>query len=279
MPAGRMTVYVTVSGEDKIGAYELDAAAGTLTPQRAEPSFAIGGGPGPLALSPSGSTLFVSRRGAGRLSSIGISSGGGLGGGGGCGGGDNGCSTVDEGGDAVFISTDRKGKYLFSCGSGAVRMHTLTGSAQGGGLADGQAPTATLETSAGAHCVVVDRSNKFVFVAHVAWDNAPLDGTPDERAAAKAGYDLSDCVRQFVLDDETGTLAPNPAGPLLHYVAMGRGPRHLAFHPGLDVAYTTDEMSSTVRAHLLRLPLMHCLFNQRSALRARSHPSTLFIWL
>lgn len=249
MAATGSTVYVTVSGEDRIAVYDLNPATGALTPKPGPASsFAVSGRPGPLCLSPGGDTLYVSRRGEGELSSLAIDR-------------PSGALTavtgaVGEGGaDAVFISLDWTGRFLLSCGSASVRVHRLGGGedepsgAGGGHLVAGRGPAASLGTSAGAHCVVADRSNRFVFVPHVAWDNNPIDGTPAERAAAKAGYDQSDMVQQFVFDGGgTPALQPNPVAPLLHYVGMGRGPRHLCFHPLLEVAYTTDEMSSTVTA-------------------------------
>ncbi len=46
---------------------------------------------------------------------------------------------------------------------------------------------------------------------------------------------------------DAGALAPNIT-PICHYEWMARGPRHMCFHPFLPMAYTTDEMSSTVTA-------------------------------
>jgi 6-phosphogluconolactonase len=236
MEQQQMCVYVTVSGEDRVARFRLDSTSGTLT--HAE-NFALSGGPGPLVLSPDGGTLYVSRRGDSTLSSLCIEphSGRLL----------KESGAVLEPSNAVYISVDPAGRHLFSCdnGSGRVSAHRL---GEDGGLVTGRPAVANLTSAKGAHSVTADQTGRYVFVSTVGWDGYPLvaaGGTPAERAAAKATYDKSDAIYQYCFDSQTGELTPNDP-PVVHYEQMARGPRHLCLHPSLAVAYTTDEMSSTV---------------------------------
>ncbi|MEZ4219903.1 MAG: beta-propeller fold lactonase family protein [Polyangiaceae bacterium] len=74
----------------------------------------------------------------------------------------------------------------------------------------------TGSASPGVHChaTAADRSERFVFVANVD----------------------SNSISQFVLESDSGTLKANsPAS-----IAAPNGPRHLVFHPSLDVAYVMN---------------------------------------
>lgn len=69
-----------------------------------------------------------------------------------------------------------------------------------------------------------------------------------DRRAGRVAYvpDLGeDCIKQFVYDQERGSLAAAgsvAAGP----DGIPHGPRYLEFHPSLSVAYLVNELSSTV---------------------------------
>lgn len=58
----------------------------------------------------------------------------------------------------------------------------------------------------------------------------------------------NDCVAQFVLNRSTQALEPNRAVPFAKR-PPGSGPRHLAIHSTLQVAYVADELSSTIGLH------------------------------
>jgi|UniRef100_K3WIQ9 6-phosphogluconolactonase (cycloisomerase 2 family) len=63
------------------------------------------------------------------------------------------------------------------------------------------------------------------------------------------GADLgNDRVAQFVVDKATKKLVPNPNGAFA-VRPTGSGPRHLAIHAPLNVAYVADELSNTVGVH------------------------------
>lgn len=232
-----LRVYISISAEDRIATFGLHAS-GALT-HRAD--FPLSGGPGPLALAPDSRTLYCSRRGEAAISSLALDP-------------DSGwpvreTGSVSEASQSVYIGLDPTGAHLLSCcnGDGRVSAHRL---ASDGSILRGQLPTSTVHGAIGAHSVNADPSGRFVFVPHVGWDGYPLvsaGGTPAQRAEAKAAYSQSDAVYQFTFDSDTGTLAPNDT-PLCHYEWMARGPRHMCFHPSLAMAYTTDEMSSTVTA-------------------------------
>ena len=232
-----LQVHISISAEDRIATFTL-GTDGALTHQA---DFSLSGGPGPLALSPDSTTLYCSRRGAAIVSSLALEHDTGL--------PVRETGAVDEVSQSVYIGLDPKGAHLLSCcnGDGRVSAHRL---ASDGSIVRGQPPTSTVYGATGAHSVNADPSGRFVFVPHVGWDGYPLvsaGGTPAERAKAKAVYNQSDAVYQFTFDSQTGTLVPNNT-PICHYEWMGRGPRHMCFHPTLPMAYTTDEMSSTITA-------------------------------
>lgn len=58
----------------------------------------------------------------------------------------------------------------------------------------------------------------------------------------------SDWVRCFSFEDATGTLSPlsQPGGDSRVRLPPGSGPRHLAFHPSLPVAYTFNELGNSI---------------------------------
>ena len=130
-----------------------------------------------------------------------------------------------EGHKSCYVSTDRSGRFLMSAyySAGLVTVHPIgeDGAAHG--------PQADRhETEQYAHWVATDRSNRYAFVPHVQSANA---------------------IYQFTFDESTGRLTPNAvhateAGP-------GQGPRHLAYHPQLDVVYADNEQECSVTVYHL----------------------------
>src|SRR5262249_22349118 len=128
---------------------------------------------------------------------------------------------LPKGENAAFVGTDRTGRWLLSASyaAGKVVVHKL------GDDGTIQAPAVqTVVTAKTAHCAVTDPGNRFVFVPHV---------TPN-------------AVFQFRLDAATGHLteAGKAAGG-----ADKAGPRHLAFHPMRNLAFTSDESGSSITAY------------------------------
>ena len=130
-----------------------------------------------------------------------------------------------EGHKSCYLSTDRSGRFLLSAyySDGLVTVHPIGDD----GAAHGP-PADRRETERYSHWVATDRTNRYAFVPHVQSANA---------------------IYQFLFDEVSGKLTPNAvptvsAGP-------GQGPRHLAFHPELDVVYADNEQECSVTVYHL----------------------------
>ena len=123
----------------------------------------------------------------------------------------------------------------------------------------------TVETAKTAHNIAVDRDNRFVFVPHVS----------------------PNAVYQFKLDATTGKLTA--AGKAAGGTAKA-GPRHLAFHPTQDIAFTSDESGSSITAYryeaasglkpvqtLSTLP--EDFKGSNSTAEVKVHPGGKFVWV
>jgi 6-phosphogluconolactonase len=202
---------VSASQDDKVVRFAIDEASGRLTPARV---YDVPGGPMPMAISPDGRTLYVSLRGADRVASFRIEAqSGDL----------SPLNEIDVAGSATFIATDRTGRYLLSAyyAGGVLRVHGLTGDGSLG------AHVQTVETAKNAHCVVLDRSNRFVFVPHTG----------------------AEAIFQFQFDAQSGRLTPHPAGHVDTSDPQAKWePRHLWFHPTADFAYVSMEAGNAIGA-------------------------------
>jgi 6-phosphogluconolactonase len=122
----------------------------------------------------------------------------------------------------AYIVTDRVGRFLLAASytDARVAIHPIDTQ----GCIDA-CPTQVIETGPKAHCVVVDASNAFAYVAVLGADH----------------------VMQRLFDSEKGCLIANvpPAIP-----TRGRsGPRHLAFHPGGRLIYLLNQTDATIVAY------------------------------
>lgn len=244
-------LYVSMAPEQKIQILRLDPADGKLTPIEA---VAVEGAPGALAVDPGKKFLFASLRTTSTLASFAIDpTTGKL----------KHLSTAplpkDE--NAAYVATDRSGRWLLSASymGGKVVVH---------GLKDGiiQTPALqTLATTKTAHCIAIDRQNKWIFVPHVA----------------------PNAVYQFKLGAATGKLteAGKAAGG-----AANAGPRHLAFHPTLSMAFTSDESGSSITAYqydsetglkpVQTLATLPADFKgKNTTAEVKVHPSGKFVWV
>jgi len=200
-------VYVSVTGEKRIAVYELNHDTGKLS---VVTDVAVEGQPGPLAIDPQHRFVFASVRSAKRFATYRFQP-------------ETGkldpVSLSDPRGSAAYLSTDQTGRFLFSAhyGEGKVGVHAID---EGGKLGE---PVWT-ETAEKAHSILIDQSNRFVFVPHTG----------------------PNAVFQFVFDAEQGKLSPNEE-PRVSPEA-GQGPRHVFFHPKLDVVYTVNEQGGSVTA-------------------------------
>jgi 6-phosphogluconolactonase len=206
-------VYASMAPEQKIQIFRLDPRDGNLTPVA---TTAVGGQPGALGVDPKGKFLFASLRSKSTLASFRL---------------DPATGTIQllstvtlpRGANSVYVTTDRTGRWLLSTsynGSNAT-VHRLDD--------DGtiHAPAQqTVTTAKSSHAIVTDRDNRWVFVPAV----------------------LTNEIFQFRFDAATGKLEAAGKAP---GGAARVGPRHLAFHPSLNVAYTSDEKGSSITAYTL----------------------------
>lgn len=123
-----------------------------------------------------------------------------------------------------YLRTDPAGRFLLAAHYGAGRVTVLR-------IEDGVCTDTLVDdeaTAKNAHCVEFDRTGQFVFVPH----------TGPNR------------VYQFRFDAETGRLTPNDppfvGGP--DAAQHDHEPRHIVFHPKLDVAYTSNEKRGGITA-------------------------------
>ncbi|MFQ6031070.1 MAG: lactonase family protein [Dehalococcoidia bacterium] len=211
-------VYVSVQREDKIAILSMDPASGRLQPQGEVP---VASWPAPLAVDPGRNFLFAGRR---KPEEFGLAS-----------------FSVDQAtghlspisavplqGDPTHLSTDRTGKFLLSAYyyQQKVAVHGI----DGGGVLNGT-PIEWLDTDYGAHYVQTDPSNHYALVPHIA--DGSLKGP--------------NAIFQFKFDGSTGQLTANTPPRLTPQEP--EGPRHLCFHPSLDIVYTSNEQGCSVSAY------------------------------
>ena len=220
-------VYVPLQNDDKISVSTMDAGTGKLT-LRTE--VLVSSGPSMLTISPNRKFLYVGYRTVPRISSYRIDHDtGGL--------TQNG--TVSPEDHPTFLSTDRSGKFLLSAyyQGGHAAVHPI-----GDDGAVGDPPIQWLATEIGAHAMLTDPSNKFVFVPHIARLN-------DNVLAPVKEADGPNAIFQFRFDKNTGRLSPN--SPLRVEPEERLGPRHLCFHPTHDIVYFSNEQACSVTAYRL----------------------------
>jgi 6-phosphogluconolactonase (cycloisomerase 2 family) len=245
-------LYVSMAPEQKIQIYRLDAATGMLTAVETMP---VDGAPGCLSVDPQRKFLFASHRSTSTLASYGIDATTGK------------LSHISTaalpmGENAAFVNTDRTGRWLISASyaAGKVVVHRLNDE---GAI---QSPAVqTVQTAQTAHCLAVARENRFVFVPHVA----------------------PNAVCQFHLNVNTGLLTDASKAP---GGTAKAGPRHLAFHPTKNVAFTSNEQGSSITAYrydpaagLTPLQTLSTLppdfQGQNTTADVKVHPSGKFVWV
>jgi 6-phosphogluconolactonase len=245
-------VYVSMAPEQKIQIYRLNPDSGALAHVD---TLAVDGAPGCLKPDPQRRFLFASLRTTSSLASFRI---------------DRATGKLtplnvvklpqDE--NAAFVTTDRTGRWLLSASyiAGNVVIHRI---ADDGTIEYPAVQTVATEKT--AHSVILDRLNQRVFVPHV---------TPN-------------AIYQFRLDAQSGksTLEGKAAG--------GRdksGPRHLALHPDLDFAYTSDESGSSITCYRIdgstglgpvqTVSTLPADFQGRNTTaEVKVHPSGKFVWV
>ena len=111
----RCIAYIALAGDDRIASLVLDGNTGGLEPLA---DLEIGGGPGPLALSPDGSRMYAALRDSREMASLVVDrSTGAL----------QHLETIGLHSDPCQISTDRTGGFLLSAyyAAGGVAVHAI----------------------------------------------------------------------------------------------------------------------------------------------------------
>lgn len=217
-PVGTPYVYVG-SYANAIHVFELDRDTGALTargaPVSAPPS------PSFLAVAPDARHLFavneadnVDGTGSGAVSAFSVDAG-------------TGALTFlnrvsSQGAGPAHVSTDRSGRFVFvaNYNGGSVAVFPVSDDGRLGAAVDTEAHGG----GAQSHAVVVDPSNRYLFVPNKGLSN----------------------VAQYRFDATTGALTPGSPAALA--LPSGAGSRHLAFHPSLPYAYLINELDDTLSA-------------------------------
>jgi 6-phosphogluconolactonase len=220
-------MFVAVQDDDKIAVFTMDAGTGKLTRKTEVPVL---GGPSLLAINPDRDVLYVGHRGVPEISSWRIDHGTGR---------LTKNGTVSPGDAPVFLSTDRKGRYLLSSYymGGYAGVHPI-----GDDGSVGDPPVEGLATDIGAHSIQTDPSNKFAFVPHIARLNDNVLEPFRESYGPNA-------IFQLKFDETTGQLTPN--APMRVEPKERLGHRHYCFHPTKNIVYFSDEQGCSVTGYRL----------------------------
>ncbi len=248
----RTLVYVSKSPEQQIQVFLLDDQAKKLNAAQTIP---VDGAPGSLCVDPQKKYLYASLRSTNKIGSFRIDP-------------ETGSLqllnevSLSDGSNAAFVATDRSGAWLLSASysGGKVVVHKLN--ADGSIVSPAVQTIATTQT---AHSIAVNRENTVVYVPHVA----------------------PNAVYQFRFDDKTGSLKDMGRAPGGTEKA---GPRHLAFHPTKNFAFTSDESGSSVTAYqvdpqtglkpLQTLSTLPAGFTGgNSTAEVKVHPNGKFVWV
>ena len=203
-------LYLSVGGEDRVAIYRVDADTGDL---QAKGSVDVDGPPGAMAVDPGRTFLYVGvRKDSGSVAVFRIDpKSGGL----------TPVGSTALIADPVYLAIDHTGKYLLMSSYGAGQAAVYARNDDG---TIGERPTHTVRTDKNPHSILMDPSNQFVFVpntgAHV--------------------------ILQYRFDRDAGRLLRN--SPAKVATEEGAGPRHMWFHPSLNVVYFVNETNSSVSA-------------------------------
>jgi 6-phosphogluconolactonase len=228
VPAERTVAYVSSADSREIHVLALDEPAGTWSVVETVPA---GGRVMPLAVSPDRRFLYASLRTepysvstfaihpqTGRLTLVG---------------------TVPLADNMAYISTDRRGRYLFGASYSGNKISVNAIGADGAVVAR---PLAVIATGKNAHAILPDLSNRFVFATNLG----------------------DDVILQYRFDESNGTMAPND--PAAVHAPKGSGPRHFVFHPNSVSVYCLNELDATISTYRLDASGRLTLLASRSVL-------------
>lgn len=210
--SGRTVVFVSLTGDEQVKAYDQDRETGALTLRSTSDAH---GPSGALCLHPAGDLMYNAHVESTTLAAYRLDT-------------DSGelslVNKVDTGIEIpAHLVTDRHGRFLLTVyyGGGGITVHRLGGDGAIGELVQ------YINTGEKAHAVCLTVEDRYVIVPHV----CPTNKT-----------------NQFRFDAETGQLTPNEPA-VLNPPDENTGPRHICFRPGGDVAYIVNEQGNTVTVH------------------------------
>ena len=122
----------------------------------------------------------------------------------------------------VYISLDKIGRFLLSVSYTGAKI--VVNPIEANGLVQAK-PIQIIPTGPKPHSILVDQSNRFVYVPHLG----------------------NDQVKQFLFNASTGTLTPND--PDVVYTKDDSGPRHFVFSPNNKFIYVSNELDGTVYSY------------------------------
>ena len=102
------------------------------------------------------------------------------------------------------------------------------------------AATSVVDTDTGAHAMMTDRSNRFAYVPHIA-------RVQDNVLEPPKNIPGPNIIYQFRFDPATGSLTANEPATLDQADMIG--PRHLTYHPSLDLVYFSNEQGCSVSSY------------------------------
>jgi 6-phosphogluconolactonase len=122
----------------------------------------------------------------------------------------------------VYISVDQTGRFLFSVSytGGKIAVNPI----ESNGLVQAE-PIQVIPTGSNPHSILIDPSNRFVYVPHLG----------------------NDQIKQFLFNASTGVLTLND--PDVVFTKDGSGPRHFVFSPNNNFIYVSNELDGTVYSY------------------------------
>jgi 6-phosphogluconolactonase len=202
--------YVSQAKDKKIAVYKVEPATGAL---KHVADADCEGEPAALVANPARTALFASLRPEGKLMASRIDPRTGT---------LAHLNTIDAGIDPAHLSTDKTGSFLLAAYYVAAKV-TVHAIEESGELRP--EPVQSIPTAEKAHAILLDRDNRYAFVPHTG----------------------PNAIFQFAFDAKTGKLTPGSPARLT--TPENTGPRHIVFHPSLDVAYVSNEQGGSVTAY------------------------------
>lgn len=215
LPPQNQFLYVANQNDDTVSVYAIDDA-GALTFVEDE---TVVGAPGPLAVTPDEARLYVATVNGETVSAFDIDPATGaltaVGG------------AVSVAARPVHITIDHSGSYLLlaSYGDNKAQSYVLNGDGTVNGvpISDHDGP------GNNPHSIWLSPGNDFAFV-------------PNTNPAPET-------ISQFVFDPADGSLSDNTPATLDVSGSGPVGPRHMTFHPTLDILYAVNEHSDSVTVY------------------------------